>query len=165
MEENTEPKDSEDTDIDVTDTQKEEFLKAVMSEQPYYETIELFGGKTKVKLRTLSTEENEDVHAQVVFDGYEGIAQNDNHYFMIITLYRLSLSLISVDGKPFAPNIDKDTKSEIENVNYVALRKREFDKWSTPRMAVVSGAFNDFENRVKTLVDKAFSPDFWKADE
>jgi len=151
--------------IKVTDEQKDTFFKAWLSDQPYTEVHQLFGGRFPIKFKSLNVTENSDVMRQISLDQQRNIAKNDDTYFLKIVQYRLGLSIDEINGVKFFPHITKESVKEdsVEGITYVSERAKEFDKWPVFKLAGVQGAFRDFESRVLQLTTLLEDPDFWKA--
>ena len=151
--------------IKLTDSDKETFFKCFLSEKPFEEEYNLFGGKFKVKFKTLSVAENEDVLEQIKHDNTANLAEVDNGYFVNILLYRLALSIVHINGAEFEPEVTK--KSFDPNTTtlgtYVGLKADGFREWPIFKLAGVQAAFRQFEQKVVALTNEIENPSFWKA--
>lgn len=149
--------------VSISEEDKERFFKSILSDTPYEETISLFDNQIKIKIRSMTVEENSDVVNQIVKDRENGVAQDSDAYFITISTYRLGLSLAGVNGleyssitkENFTPNTEKDT--------YILARASLMTRWTTPKLSVFLDAFQAFEAKVLKLSSEVQSPNFWKA--
>lgn len=147
--------------IVVTDAEKEKFFKCFLAEQPYTDTIKLFKDKYSVELKTLSVDENNDIIQQVAMDRDRG-ARNDDAFYIKVLTYRLSVSLLKVNGQLFAPEITKEKYpfNKETGESYVTAKAKALGKWPVFMLTSFQAAFGKFENKVIKLTDLASSPDF-----
>ena len=142
----------------ITDQDKEDFLKSVLGDQPFTKEIKLYGGSFKMVLKTLSVSENQEIFNQITTDRNKGLADSTDSYFVTLSLYRLALSLISIDDKTFTFEVGEDeTKLE--------AGKKYFDKWNGHKLGAIIEAYNGFQDTVAYLATKASDQSFWKAAE
>lgn len=149
--------------IKITETDKENFFKSVLSDSPYEEAISLFDGQIKARFRNMTVQENTDVVNQIVQDRENGTASETDAYFITMSAYRMSVCLLTIDDKPYS-TITKDNYSVEEDGNtYVFARTKPMLSWSTSKLAVFIDAFRAFEAKVLKLTTEVQSPNFWKA--
>jgi hypothetical protein len=147
----------------ITEEDKENFFKSVISDQPFYEKVSLFGGKMTITLKTMTVEENNDVIAQINKDKDTEVAENNDAYFITISTYRLGLCLAEIDGVKYQ-TIDKSTFKETDKgVTYVRARAADMQKWPTFKLSAFLAAFNDFEEKVTNLTNEVKTENFWTA--
>lgn len=152
--------------VKVSEKQKEEFFKAFLADRPYEEEFPLLGGNYRIRLKSLSMKENNDLLAQIAYDRDKGRIEGVNdYYFSRVAHYRLGLSLVSVNDKPFGEDLTQATSpSDKENgASYVSRRADLFSEWPMVKMAALQAALQEFDQRVLVLVDAVSNPDFWKA--
>jgi len=150
----------------VTEQDKENFFKAFLSEKPYEEDVALFGGKYNVRFTTMSVAQNNEIFNQILLDQKKGLAANHDSYLIRVTLYRLGLSIVTLNGEPFAPEITKEKvklEDKDDNLTYIFLKANVFDKWPVFKLSGILEAFRIFEQRHQLLTQEADNPDFWKA--
>ena len=151
------------THVEILPSHKEAFLKSILTDAPYEETLELFDGQIKAKFRSMTVQENNDVVNQVVLDRDAGTASDNDAYFITISTYRLALSLVSIDNKPFS-EITKETYTPTdEKDSYVLAKAKPMTSWATPKLSIYLDAFRQFEGRVLKLTNEVQTPNFWKA--
>jgi hypothetical protein len=149
--------------IDITEQDKENFLKSVLSDRSYEEAIPLFDGQLKVRFRSLTVQENTDVVNQIVADKKAGVAMDNDAYFITIATYRLGLALVSVDEKVYS-DINKDTYLTVgDNDSYIVARAKSFKSWPTYKLSLFLDAFQKFEAKIIKLTNEVQTVNFWKA--
>ena len=149
--------------VKITEEDKEKFFKSVLSDQPYTEEFNLFDGQYKIKLKSLSVQENTDVVSQIVADKAQGVAAENDAYFITISTYRLAQSLVSINGAQYS-DIDKATfKTEDPGETYVLARSKTMTSWSTAKLSLFLDAFSVFESRLIKLTNEVQTLNFWKA--
>jgi hypothetical protein len=149
----------------ITDEEKEHFFKALLSDTPYTEEVELFDGQMTISLRSMTVKENADVVKQISNDREADVASNDDAYFVTISAYRLAISLQVVNGTPFS-EITSDTFKPAENdkfTTYVKARAETIKNWPTFKLAAFLDAFGAFERKVVKLTNSVQTKNFWKA--
>ncbi|NBQ70443.1 MAG: hypothetical protein EBU46_17070, partial [Nitrosomonadaceae bacterium] len=127
----TPPAKPEPAKIVLSDDDKERFFKSFLSDEPYEETFSRLGGKLRITIRTLNVDENYDIFRQIDLDRKTGKAKNEDSYLMTIVQYRLAVSLVAVNGVPFAPDCDKTSfeTDEKAGLTYVGKRAEELRAW------------------------------------
>ena len=152
--------------VEVTDRQKEEFFKAFLADRPYEEEFSLLNGNYRIRLKSLTMKENNDLLTQISFDREKGRIEGVNdYYFSRVAHYRLGLALVNVGDQPFAPEITSASvpANKETGESYVSRRADVFSSWSMVKMAAVQASLQEFDQRVLVLVDAVSTPDFWKA--
>jgi len=147
----------------ISEEDKERYLKSMLADRPYEETIKLFDGQLALKFRVLTVQENNDVVAQIMEDKKNGVASDSDAYFITISSYRLGLSLVGIDEKPYS-TITKDNFMPLKDGDsYVLARARPMLSWPTPRLSAFLDAFQVFESKVIKLTSEVQTLNFWKA--
>lgn len=152
--------------VKVTDKQKEEFFKAFLADRAYEEEFLLLGGNYRIRLKTLSMKENNDLLTQIAYDRDKGRIEGvSDYYFARVAHYRLALALLSTNDKPFAEDITPKThpSDKEKGTSYVSHRADQFADWPMTKMAAIQAALQEFDQRVLVLIDAVSAPDFWKA--
>lgn len=153
-------------EVTLTEEEKTDFFKCFLADTPYSETVTLFNGKIKVVFRTLTIEENDDLFRQIDMDVKADKSRKDDSYLGTIAQYRLGLSLVSINGTPFCPEITKEDVEENkeEALTYVSARAATIKKWSVQKVVAITDAYSSFEKKVIKLTENALTEDFWPAD-
>lgn len=149
--------------VEVSEMDKERFLKSILSDTAYTEEISLFDNQLTLKFKALTVQENTDVVNQIVLDRVSGIAADNDAYFITISTYRLALSLMSVDDKPFSTITKEKFTSTEDKITYVTARTKETLNWPTLKLSAYLDAFQLFEAKILKLAKEVHTPNFWKA--
>lgn len=148
---------------ELTHADKENFLKSILSDSPYTEDISLLDGQLILKFKAMTVQENTDVVNQIVLDRASGVAADNDAYFITISAYRLAISLVAINDKPFSAT----TKEKFTNVDdkstYVTARAKETLSWPTLKLAAYLDAFQLFEAKILKLSKEVHTQNFWKA--
>lgn len=148
----------------ISDVDKENFFKAVLSDQPYEEVVPIFGGKTKLTFASITVDQNNDIINQVAIDREKGLAENTEKYFVMLSSYRLGMCLKAVDDVPFLPKTTKEKYTEDATKDtYVSARANGFKKWQHFKLRVYLDAHSKFEKKMDVLSREVFTENFWKA--
>lgn len=151
---------------EITEAQKEAFFKTFLADQLYQETFELLGGNFVIVIRSISMEENADILKQIAYDRVANrISPNDDYYLSRVSHYRLGISLVSINDKPFAEEITRETKpgDSKTGTSYVSERADLLAKWPMVKLAAVQTKMGELDQRVLSLLDSVSNRDFWKA--
>ena len=149
--------------VDISETDKERFLKSILSDTVYTEDISLFDGQLTLKFKALTVQENTDVVNQIVLDRSSGVAADNDAYFITISTYRLALSLLAAGDKQFS-TITKEKFTPADNkTTYVTARAKETLDWPTLKLSAYLDAFQLFEAKILKLSREVQTPNFWKA--
>ena len=149
--------------VDISEADKERFLKSVLSDKPYQEDIKILDDQLSLTFKAMSVQENTDVVNQIVLDRNSGVAADTDAYFITISTYRLALSLVAVNDQPFSA-ISKDKyTSENASQSYVAARAKEVLSWPTLKLSAYLDAFQLFESKILKLSKEVQTVNFWKA--
>jgi len=143
----------------LTPNEKEEFFKAFLADKPYIEEETLFDGKMKVKFSTLNMHQNNTILLQMQYDQEAGIAKNNDAYLIKIIQYRISASLLEIDGKPFAPEFTEE-KGAGKNQTYLVNKLKVMESWPIFKISSLTDVFNRFEKKVRALTEESFKEPF-----
>jgi hypothetical protein len=149
--------------LPITEYNKETFLKAVLTNDPYAESFEILGGKQKLTFKGVTVEENEDILKQVKIDQANGSAENTDAYFITLASYRLGVSLSAIDDKPYLPDVTKAKVPVGTEGTYVSARAKEFKKWPAFKLSVYLNVHQQFEDKIIRLGKEIQSVNFWTA--
>jgi hypothetical protein len=161
--------DSNNVKAEITEKDKEQFFKSFISDSVFSDESLLFDGKIKVVFNSITVDQNNDVLKQINLDEISGVANNTESYLLTIMIYRLALSLDSIDGFPFdTKDIDKATfqiDKDKPYCTYVKAKADKFKNWRTYKLAAFIKSFMLFENKLFQLERAVIDPNFWKAAE
>lgn len=148
---------------ELSDEDKERFLKSVLTDTPFQETVELFDGQLKIVFRTMNVEENNDIVNQIAKDKEHGIAENSDAYFITISTYRLALCMLTIDEKEYSDVTKESFKNDDPAITYIRARSLKVREWPTFKLSAFLDAFNKFESKVVKLTNAVQQQNFWKA--
>ena len=149
--------------VDISAEDKERFFKSILADKPYEEVISLFDGQVKVRFRAMTVQENTDVVNQIVVDRKQGVAADNDAYFITIATYRMGLCLMTIDDNPYSSVTKENFVPFTENDSYVLSRSKPMRNWSTARLAILIDAFKQFESKLVKLTSEVQTQNFWKA--
>ena len=149
---------------EITEQDKERFFKSIISDRPYEEELSVFDGQLKIKFRVMTVQENADVVKQIMEDKENGEAGDNDAYLVRISAYRLGLSLLEIDGKPYS-SVTRDNYEEGDDTDssYILSRVKPILSWSTPKLSAYLDAFQQFERKLVKLTSEVQTVNFWKA--
>ena len=84
-------------DLPVTEDDKSAYFQAVVSLEPFYQTIPLFGDKASITVRTLTPVEVDQLFLQVGQDGRAGLVPNFAVEMELTARYRMALQLVEIN--------------------------------------------------------------------
>lgn len=163
------PKDH-DYDIPITEAEKDAYLACILCLRPYEATESLFGGRLRLRLRSLSAADLDAIWRQIMWDEQAGRIVNVADKLEFSQRYRLTLSLLSFETPEalytfpgsladWQPGISEDggkvyacwqSLSQTLSLNESLLR-------------VLNGAVMRFYLRLSKLENLADDPNFYKA--
>jgi hypothetical protein len=159
-------------EVNVTDRDKEDFVACLLGNTRFKRTFELFGGKLRVTLRALLTEETKAIYKQLIIDQQQGVVNSEAEWFAQMMDYRLVCSVESLadkDGKlisvvpemaemPFTPDKDNPLATPLAaTLDYV--NTKVLAQEVTKRL--VGTHLRQFQRLVEALEAMALEPSFW----
>lgn len=151
-------------EVVLTDAEKERFFKCFLSDQLYVEEVSLFG-KWKLKFKALSVEENDDVMKQIAIDQERQEASSNDSYLITIMQYRLGQAILSLNGVPFCEELTREKVpfNRETGESYIKSKAKMFAKWPMYKLAAVTEAFRNFEQKIQKMAMEVTNESFWKA--
>lgn len=149
--------------IEITEEDKERFFKSMLADKPFEDTVSFFDGQLKLRFRSMTVRENNDVVGQITADRKNGIAADNDAYMITISTYRLALSLMTIDDQVYSTVSKDNFQAFTENDSYILSRARPMLEWGTAKLSVFLDAFQLFESKVIKLTTEVQSKNFWKA--
>jgi hypothetical protein len=162
------PRDKEDV-IEVTEGDKDLFLQAILGGKQFHKTIELYSGKLKLIIRTLTPAEHDACWRQVTIDWGSGRVKNLVDQGEMLTRYRAVLQVVAISGldRPVSfPSNMEDWKALCEDndgkdtflVEAIHAFENALVSESLNRMVV--GSVSDFNMLVTKMEANSVNPDF-----
>ena len=150
--------------VEVTDKDRELFLKALLTESRFELVIPLFGGKMQVEIKSRTVHEQRRIFDIIAVNIKDGIIPNDN-----VVLYQdhfahmcAALMIKRINGDLFS-ELTFDPGGRLED-DVVKVRKVINDKVITLqgiRWTAVKNAMSIFEAKCAELSREAMNEDFW----
>jgi hypothetical protein len=150
--------------LEVTEEQKTAFMRSVIHNQPYTETLKLFGGNIGVTLNALTTAE-QDYLASITehVSNREDISTRDRYDFYLRSFLVMAMSNLMIGEKNYSfkrVTVDADVES---GLNKLLDRYTEVsDKISSGELlTLLCTEAVKFNYRHRRLVSMGLNPDFW----
>lgn len=160
-------------DANPTDTDKQRFLAAMLSQTRFTKQYKLFGDQLQVIFRSLTSKESNLLFRQLNFDLQQGRIGTQAEYMMQLAAYRLAMSIAEVRNSTGAPiveispvfDIPHDTPGPNDTETHLVPLLKWFDEdgitdESLRRM--LGQLHRHFQRTVEALEAMASEPDFWK---
>lgn len=148
---------------EITGEDKERYLKSILADRPYEETIKLFDGSLSLRFKAMTVQENSDVVSQIVADKKTGAASDTDSYMITISTYRLALCLVSIDDRAYSNITKENFVSMSDGDSYILARAKPMLSWQTPKLSIFLDAFQTFESKILKLTNEVQTLNFWKA--
>lgn len=152
-------------DVEVTEVEKENFYKSVLSDKPFGLDFSIFDNQFKLTLRALYTAENQDILYWLDKERDSGLLTTSDIYYMRMMNFRLAVSLQTLNDTPFAPELTRETEPIVKDgkSNYLLSRVNILEKWPAFKLVAFQSVYKDFELKVMKLTASIKTPGFWKA--
>lgn len=137
--------------VPVTEEDKLQFFKAMLSDQAFISIQDLLGGSLTVEFKALTVDDNMLIYDQLKKDQYNNAINNDSNYLTALTCYRLALSLQKINGEPLFESTDLLSRAAI------------IRKWPVFKVSGITEAFKSFEDKIVTLTNAISDANFWQA--
>ena len=150
--------------VDITESDKELYLKAILNDEPVVLDIPLMGGKLIIKVRAKTAWETTLVYQATISDTSD--VKVDYYQAMLdLQKFGASLQIMSVDNKIFSDiKYDKD-----KTVDWKTQRdelkehcEKTFAKMSSAKFTLLLNALRVFEYKISVMASNCLTGDFWK---
>jgi len=163
-------------DVEITNSDKQNFVAATLGGQRFRKVFSLFGGKMLVTFKTILADENNLIHRQLILDQEDKSIATVDEWFLRLFEYRLACSLDRItdaNGKPiaivpeitelpFKPPADRPLQTPINNL-LMYVNTKVLAHEVTRRL--VGSHLRQFQRLVEALEAIAADPSFWKGIE
>lgn len=148
-----------------TEDQKMKFLKALLNDERFTDTVTLFDGKLQVEVRSRNLAEQRWVLDLLAADIADGVIDKDSPViaFTRFQYYAAMLMVRRINGLVFS-DLEMQPAEPI-GTQKVRFRKAVEDRLNTmsgPRWQAVLKAMSRFETLCAKLSEEAINEDFWK---
>jgi predicted Zn-ribbon and HTH transcriptional regulator len=171
--------------VEVTEIDKEEFVRSLLGKRPFRKTYDMFGGKMKITFRIRTMVENDLIAEQCnleIEDGRiptTGLGLANQIYHIRLRRLQIAVSLFRVEptipnelpsvntpeGKKAYPTEYRDyedgSRKMFKNAVGVA-HDTIFNDWPEPIFAMAFKLYGLFEQTYVRLMEQSVSPDFWR---
>jgi hypothetical protein len=161
--------------------EKQAFLQSVIGQKPFIKDYELFGGAVRVRLRTLTTPELDEIYKQVLLEQEQRVIRTETDFYERINRYRLFLQLLQVETRgpggylrdlpdgytvetnPHAGGFWKFKREDVRQTGLPLIERWLLDNVLVTETLMRSvnmtcGRFNRLVAKMEALVN---TPDFW----
>lgn len=147
----------------ISDKDKENFFKSILSDKAYEESVPLFDGTLELTFRAMSVQENSDIVTQIGLDRNNDIKVDNDAYLITLTSYRMALSLAKINDQEYSAVKKEGFTPRSKTDTYILARMEPMLSWSTPKLSTYIDAFKVFENKLIKLAGEVQNRNFWKA--
>jgi hypothetical protein len=151
--------DNRGTRVKITDKEKTAFFEAIVSDQPYSETVELFGGQMKVLFRDKTSSEME-AQAEFLIEEDPTIVLDMSRLYTRFSLAS-GMSSITIRGKVTSYELSEAEKSGKTSLEQIKLRMEKISGFPRSKYMALVEALGVFENKVSELTRLASKADFF----
>lgn len=150
--------------IEISDKEKETFLKAVLSDEPVRLPVSLYNGKFILDLRSRSSFEQKRVFDVLALDRKENVYDPADLAMMITRMhyYLGALMVERINGELFSElklEPGKDVAADAKIMRDAAAKL--FEKMGTVRWTSILNALRIFEHKCARLNSEAANEGFW----
>jgi hypothetical protein len=173
------PNPAEPVESEVDKIDRAAFLAHVLGAERFRKAYTFFGESLTVVFQTRTAAEDEDCSRQAFYDeeidgsfGTSGSELRNHLRLQRYYDYQFVASLHSIHLKGSSPRVFSISSTRVPeeyrgtpgHTSLRYARKSLLDELSNPLKTALRTSHNIFENVVYKLIEKAESPDFWKAD-
>jgi hypothetical protein len=153
-------------DIPISDIEREVFIKCVLNDSPVRLTVELYGGKLKIELRSRTTFEQKRVFDVLDLDRKENIVTPDNVAEMVSRMqyYMAALMVERINGELFSElKLEPGTGQASDHAKLLRAQvSNTIEKMTGVRWNSILNALRMFENKCAKMNTEALNEGFWK---
>ena len=139
-------------DLPITEDDKNRFFDMLLMGENYTEEFQRMNGKIKVKFRSRTRIEEEDILRQIQQDFADNVIKTDGLYVNRLNLYNLLTQTVSIDGVSVVADKNLPLRERAD--------KSIFGSMSEPKIYILSCILTQFENKLSRLCRIALKEDF-----
>jgi len=136
----------------ITEEDLDKFADTLMEGVPYSESYVKYKGKLKLTIKVRSRKDEEEILAQMNEDFKSGMIHSDIAYYARMNLYNLTKQVVSIDNISQVYDSSKTLRENAET--------GVFGDMPEPKLYILIGILDQFENKVVAMARKALAPDF-----
>jgi len=149
--------------VEITATDKNKYLKAVLNDVPVELDVSLCGGQLKTKIRSRTSWEQTCLYAALQKDQDEGVVKDLASVIIQLQKYGCAIMLLSVNNKAFSnEKIDKDMSISDAIDKLRKLRVEKIEPLSMPKWGLLLNALRLFEGKLAKMGTACLNEDFWE---
>lgn len=149
--------------VDITDSDKRNYIKAVLNDVPVELELALCGGSIKTKFRSRTSWEQTCMYAALKKDQDDGIVEDLASVVIQLQKYGCCIMLQSVGDKVFSKEgISEDTSIEDAIAKLRQLRMEKVEVLSVPKWSILLNALRLFEAKLARMGTECVNEDFWE---
>lgn len=148
-----------------TEDQKMRFLKALLNDERFTDTVALFDGRLVVEVRSRNLAEQRFVLDLLAADIADGMIDKDSPViaFTRFQYYAALLMIRRINTQTFSDlELAPGEKLDVQKVRFRQAVEEKLHQMSGPRWQAVLKAMSRFEALCAKLSEEAINEDFWK---
>ena len=150
--------------IEITDADKENYLRAMLNDDPVILTISLCNGEVNVKIRARTAWEQSLVYEAIYQDQEMKIVNEYRQGVIQLQKYSASLMIQSVNGRPFSATQfvkkpDTDIQADIDKLKEITHSKIE--NLDSAKLTLILNALRIFEFKLAKISTQCMTGNFW----
>ena len=147
----------------VTDSDKRDYIKAVLNDVPVTLGVSLCGGAMTTTIRSRTSWEQTCIYAAIQKDQEEEIVKDLASVVMQLQKYGCALMLKTVNGTAFSESsITEDMSVSDAVVKLRKLRQDKIENLSVPKWSLLLNALRIFEGKLAEMGTQCLNDDFWE---
>lgn len=149
--------------VDITDSDKRNYIKAVLNDVPVELELALCGGSIKTKFRSRTSWEQTCMYAALKKDQDDGIVADLASVVIQLQKYGCCIMLQSVGDKVFSKEgISEDVSIDDAITKLRQLRMEKVEVLSVPKWGILLNALRLFEAKLAKMGTECVNEDFWE---
>jgi len=148
--------------IEVSDYEKDMFIKSILNDSPFYTISKILGGKVLIKVKSRNIYNDNLIfksltkdEAEKYFVGVEGMMQR-------MQAYIAAAQVVEIIGKDYNLEISNENTFE-ENYENLQVHLRKYDSMQTQMWAAIVLAVRIHEYKTKICMDNLNNENFWES--
>jgi hypothetical protein len=170
--------------VEVTEMDKEEFVRSILAQRPFTKTFAMFGGRMKITFRIRTMQENDLIAEQCSLEINDGripttsLGLASQVYHIRLRRLQMAVSIARIEPtspvefpavaseegrKRYAPQyIEDEGKKKLFNNCVGVAHDKIFSDWPEPVFAMAYKLYAQFEQTYVRLMEQSLNSDFWK---
>jgi hypothetical protein len=150
-------------DVEITDTDKRDYIKAVLNDMPVKLDISLCAGQVTTKIRSRTSWEQTCMYAALQKDQDEAIVKDLASVVIQLQKYGACLMIESLNDKSFSKEKIAEDEAIPEAVEKLRkLRQEKIEHLSSPKWNLLLNALRVFEAKLSKMGTQCLNENFWE---